>query len=152
MSMLDTDHLITNAAGMSIGDIFAKHGEVRFRDLETHALRQVLERKDAPGHVVATGGGVIMRQENRELLRQSGWPVIYLACSPEALLQRIRSDTHSASNRPNLTALGGGLDEIRAMMALREPLYREVATSILEVTELSAHEVADAILKGLSKS
>src|SRR5262249_5119687 len=112
---VDADERIEAAAGVSIADIFAAEGEVGFRDREAAALAELAE---LTRHVVATGGGVVLRTANREVLRTAGF-VAWLAASPEAAWERIRTDAATAARRPNLTA-AGGLDEVRALMAARE--------------------------------
>jgi shikimate kinase len=134
---LDTDDLITNAAGKSIKDIFEKEGEAKFRELETVAVREALTKSE---HVIALGGGAVSKEENRDLLKHAGRKVVYLRCDPKVLHQRITSDPATLAMRPNLTELGGGIEEIRALLAQREPLYREVMSFELDVTNLSPQE------------
>ena len=134
---VDTDDLVIAAAGKSIKVIFEQEGEKRFRDLETEALRKACSLED---HVIACGGGVVLRDENRELIKDSGLKCIYLRCEPEVLLQRIQSDPLTAANRPSLTGLGGGIEEIITLLKQREPLYREVMTGELDVSNLNIDE------------
>jgi len=134
---VDTDDLIVKAAGKPIRDIFQHDGEPRFRELETEALRTALAMKD---HVIALGGGAVLREENRAMIKQSPLKRIYLRCEPSVLLERIRSDPRTTTNRPNLTPFGGGLDEIKALLAEREPLYRELMSAELDVTNLTPDE------------
>ena len=115
---VDTDEWVVRRAGRSIRDIFADQGEGAFRDLESAVVR---EAAVLHGHVVALGGGALGREENRMALREKGHKVVYLRCEPEELLRRIRSDPATAANRPNLTHLAGGIEEIRALLAVREP-------------------------------
>ena len=142
--IVDTDQNLVEKAGRSIREIFEHDGDSHFRDLETQSLRYALgfER-----HIVSTGGGIIVREENRLLLRSSQKPVIYLMCSPEELLMRIRGDHNTNANRPNLTALGGGIEEVRHLLVIRDPLYREVASQVVDVTARSAESAACEILK-----
>lgn len=138
---VDTDLLIARAAGVSIRDIFACVGQPYFLELEQEALEQAIATTNA---VVSTGGGIVLRPENRERLRSSARPIIYLASTPELLLARIQSDPQSAANRPNLTTLGGGLEEIREVLRIRDPLYRETATLVIDAAQ-SPETIADAI-------
>lgn len=133
---VDTDELIVKSAGKSIKEIFEQEGEPRFRDLETIALQSACGMQD---HVIALGGGAILREENRQIIKSSGRKVIYLRCKPEILWQRIQNDLATAMNRPNLTTMGG-LPEIQNLLAQREPLYREVMSAELDVTNLTADE------------
>lgn len=141
---VDTDQEIVRRAGKSIKDIFEQDGEPAFRDLESQVLADVLKRES---DVISCGGGVILREANRELLKNSGHSRIYLRCEPDVLHQRIHSDHTTAATRPALTNLGGGIEEIRTLMAQREPLYREVMTAELEVTYLDIDEVVVRVTK-----
>lgn len=134
---VDTDDLIVAAAGKSIREIFERDGEKRFRDLETEAVRKALGMSD---HVIALGGGAVLREENRKLIKESGLKCVYLRCEPQVLLARIQSDPATAANRPHLTGLGGGIEEINKLLAEREPHYREIMTGELDVTNLTADE------------
>src|SRR5438552_4248605 len=133
LSFVDTDEMITRAAGKMIREIFEQDGEGKFRELEIAAIREACGRKD---HVIALGGGAVLRQENRDLLKQAGHKIVYLRCDPQVLLQRIASDPETGSMRPDLTHLGGGIEEIRHLLAQREPLYREIMNFELDVTNL----------------
>lgn len=136
-SFVDTDEMIVKAAGKSIREIFDQHGEEYFRNLETQAVEKALSLSD---HIISLGGGAVLREGNRRLIKASGLKCIYLRCEPQVLVQRIHSDPRTAANRPSLTPLGGGLEEVQQLLAEREPLYREVMTAELDVTNLSIDE------------
>lgn len=140
-TFVDADERIEAAAGKTIAEIFAAEGEVGFRDREAAVLAELcgLQR-----HVIATGGGVVLRPANREQLKQSGF-VAWLTASPEAAFARLQADPTTATRRPNLTSTGG-LDELRTLMAAREPLYRECADFAIDTYSLSPEAIADAIL------
>lgn len=142
--LVDTDALIVARAGMTIKEIFARFGEAHFRMLESAALDEALTK---PATILSTGGGIILSAVNRQKLKGAGRPVVYLSCSAEVLLQRIQGDVATAANRPNLTALGGGLEEVRQMLTLREPLYREVATVVVDVSREPVEQVVEQILR-----
>ena len=125
---------------MSIKGIFAAEGEGGFRDRESAVLAELCRAHQT---VVATGGGVVLRPANRDRLR-AGF-VTWLTASPEALLERIQTDPTTATRRPNLTATGGP-DEVRALLAVREPLYRACADFAVDAERLSPEAAADAIL------
>lgn len=137
IQFVDTDDLVIAAAGKSIREIFESDGEQQFRDLEVEAVRDACSRED---HVIALGGGAVLRDENRALLKSLAISRIYLRCEPTELLKRIEADPATASNRPPLSHLGGGLQEIQSMLKIREPLYREVMTAELDVTNLDLEE------------
>lgn len=137
---VDLDERIEAAAGMTIADIFAAEGEPGFRDRESAAL--LAASAEMPS-VIATGGGAILRAENRERLRRSG-RVAWLTAPADDLWARIQADTTTAARRPTLA--GGGLAEVTKLLAVREPLYRAVADFVAETAGLSPDAVADAIL------
>ncbi|MBC8106524.1 MAG: shikimate kinase [Anaerolineae bacterium] len=137
IKFVDTDDLIVSAAGKTIREIFETDGEKKFRDLEVEAVRDACGRED---HVVALGGGAVLRDENRTLLKSLVFSRLYLRCEPGELLNRIQSDPATAANRPSLTGLGGPLQEIESLLKMREPLYRDVMTAELDVTNLNLDE------------
>jgi shikimate kinase len=145
---VDLDDLIVAAAGKSIRQIFADHGEAHFRDLESRALAEAAGFAE---HVIAMGGGALGRPENRAAIAASiaaaKHQVIYLRCDPAELLRRIKSDPATAANRPSLTALGGGIDEVRKLAEERDPIYRLAMTHEIDVTRLSPEQVVEAAAK-----
>lgn len=134
---IDIDDLIVRKAGKSIAEIFAQDGEGPFRDIESEVIREVSLLED---HVIGMGGGSLMREENRRVLKERKHRFLYLRCEPEELLRRVQADTRSAATRPNLTSLGGGIEEINHMLSIREPVYRLVADAELDVTKLTPDE------------
>lgn len=140
-TFIDADERIEAAAGRSIAEIFAAEGETGFRDRESATLAELCRGDDL---VIATGGGVILRDANRQRLRDSGF-VVWLTASPETIWDRLQHDPTTTSRRPNLTP-GGGLDEIRSLLAVREPLYRQTANFTIATEALSPEAAADAIL------
>jgi shikimate kinase len=138
---VDADVELELRAGKSIAAIFADDGEGAFRDLESAVLAELVRHER---RVLATGGGVVLRAENRELLR-SGAIVVWLKARPETILRRLSDDWTTVSRRPNLTT--GGLEEIRAMLSQRTPLYRECADLEVDTDEKTLAEVAAEILR-----
>ena len=137
IKFVDTDDLVVAAARKTIREIFESDGEQQFRDLEVQAVRDACGRED---QVIALGGGALLRDENRALLKSLTYSRIYLQCEPAELMKRIESDPATAANRPHLTSLAGSLQEIESMLKIREPLYREVMTAELDVTNLNLDE------------
>ena len=134
---VDTDDLIEERAGKTIAEITDSGTRWKpFRDLEKQVVAQVARRDQT---VIGCGGGVVLDPENVRALRQS-CRVIWLQCDPEVLHARMTADAATASQRPNLTA-AGGLEEMRAVLAEREPLYRAAAHSSLDVTHMSIDQV-----------
>src|SRR5213592_4845534 len=133
---VDTDDIVVKKAGKSIADIFEQHGEKRFRDLESDAVKEVAHLQE---HVIALGGGAVLRPENVTALRKGEHKIVYLKCDPAELHKRIQADPNTSRHRPNLTGVGG-LEEIRTLLAEREPLYRAAMTAELDVTNQSASD------------
>jgi shikimate kinase len=146
-AFIDVDDRIEAAAGRSVADIFANEGEAGFREREAAALLELATR---PDHVVATGGGIVLRDDNRERLRGTG-TCVWLTAPAETLWDRIRTDPATAARRPALTGLPGP-DEVRHVAAAREPLYRSVAHFTISTEGLSPEAVASAILAACSTS
>ena len=130
----DTDALIEQEEGCTIAELFEKEGENYFRNKETETIKRLL--KEPKGMVIATGGGLPMQKENVALLSELG-TVIYLKCSPEILTERLSGDT----KRPLLANKEELGKKVRTMLALREPVYEELADYILETQEKSFYEI-----------
>jgi shikimate kinase len=137
----DADDQIERRAGCSIARIFDEQGEEAFRALESEIVAELAER---PRSVLALGGGAVMRAENREAIARQG-RVAWLTASPETILRRIQADADSSARRPNLTA-AGGITEIIATLAERNPVYRQCAHLVVDTEDKTPAEVADAIL------
>ena len=142
---IDADVELERRAGKTIKQIFADAGEQAFRDLETAILAE-LARGDQ--QIVACGGGIVLRADNRAVLSQSG-RCVWLRASPESLLQRIERDTTTAARRPNLTGQGG-LGEIRTLLAERTPLYEACADVWVDAEARSPAEIAEQIIAELA--
>ncbi|MGL6227050.1 MAG: shikimate kinase [Thermoguttaceae bacterium] len=137
----DSDVLVEQRAGKSIARIFAENGEPFFRDLEATVIRELLE-EESDNLVLATGGGAILRDTTRVLLKQSAF-VVWLHCSAEMILRRMNEDRQTVSQRPALTDLSA-LEEVKTLLEKREPFYREVArcsvdTESTPLESLSSH-------------
>jgi shikimate kinase len=143
-SFVDSDERIVLAEGKTIKDIFEQEGEKRFRDLETEIVQALA---GAENQVISLGGGAILREQNRRAIQAGESIIIYLRAEAEELHRRIHTDIATAANRPHLTHLGGGIEEIRSVLAQREPIYRQVMTAEVDVTRASVEEVVTAILK-----
>ena len=136
-TFVDTDELVVRRAGKTIKDIFEQDGEAAFRDLEGQVVAEVSRLED---HVIALGGGAVLREENRRALQDAKLKLIYLRCEADELVRRIAGDPATASARPDLTELGGGIAEVRRVLEEREPVYRSVMTAELDVTHLSPQD------------
>ena len=138
---VDADAELERAAGMSIREIFAAHGEPWFRALERETLLRLLQNDR---QVVSAGGGAVLDANNRRDLRAAG-PVVWLRASVDTLLRRIAEDRTTAARRPNLTA-AGGRQEVEELLARREPLYRDCATHVVDTDGRSPDDIAAEIL------
>ena len=138
---LDADNELERRAGRTIKQIFATDGEPTFRQLEREVLIELLSRQRL---VLSTGGGCVLNADTRRDLCAAG-PVVWLKASVETIASRILLDKTTKARRPNLTA-AGGIDEIRTLLAQREPLYRACATITIDTEELSLSEVVTRIV------
>jgi shikimate kinase len=138
---LDADDVLEERAGQSIRAIFAAEGEAGFRARESEVLAELCRLSC---HIIATGGGVVLAESNRALLRSSG-RVVWLTADVETLWQRMQADDATPERRPVLTV--GGREEIAEVMRVREPLYRSCADLIVETGERTPAEIADEILR-----
>jgi shikimate kinase len=137
---VDADEQLQQRAGKTIRELFDTEGEAGFRLREATLLAELLSLSHV---VLATGGGVVLRPENRAALRTAAL-VVWLQADAETLWQRIVADSSTAATRPNLA--GGGLDEVRQVLATREPLYREVAHIALDTCGRSPAALAEVLM------
>jgi len=142
---VDLDERIIAGAGMSIREIFSRHGEPAFRQMETEQLLEILRLNN---HVISLGGGAVLAEPNRRAIQSAGHMVVYLRAEPEELHRRIAADPATAAQRPGLTHLGGSIDEVRQLLAYREPLYQEIKNIELDVNSAPT-EVLVAQLRAL---
>lgn len=133
---IDMDAYIEAEEGKRIKDIFRKQGEEAFRDMETKALKKILS--SSTSLVLATGGGVITRDKNKELLRKSDF-IIYLRTKIETVKERLKDD----KNRPLL--LGEDKeDKITSLYNGRMEQYSELSTHVVDTDSLDIAEVVIA--------
>lgn len=121
---VDTDKLIVERAGMSIAQIVEQHGWEYFRHLESEVLKSISQQNV----IVSTGGGIILSEENQQIMRENG-TVIYLSAKPEVLAARLAAEPQ-ADQRPSLTGKSM-LEEIEEVISQREPLYRAAAHHVV---------------------
>jgi shikimate kinase len=136
---LDSDVEVEKKTGLTVPALFARDGEVAFRDAEAEVLLAACTRTDPV--VVSVAGGAVLRPENRDLLRTCG-RVIWLRARPATLAARVGDGV----GRPLLD--GDPAAALHALDAVRRPLYAEVADETIDVDELSPHEVAALIIQG----
>jgi shikimate kinase len=136
----DTDHEIERRTGVRVQVIFEIEGEPGFRARETQMVDSLTALQDV---VLGTGGGVVLKPENRALLAARGF-VIYLRAQPRDLYQRTRHD----KSRP-LLATDDPLAKLEELQRVRDPLYREVADLIVDTGRQSVGILVDQLLKRL---
>ncbi|MFC1874556.1 shikimate kinase [Chloroflexota bacterium] len=139
--LAELDSLIELRAGKSIPDIFKEDGEAAFRRLEIEVTREVAGNRN---QVIACGGGVVLNQINIDRLKK-GAVVVYLAASPEVILQRVSDDS---SVRPLLENSNKALN-IRELLKFRQPLYKRAADIMIDTSEMDVETVAEQITAGL---
>lgn len=142
-SSVDADALLEERAGQSIRSLFAMEGEEGFRDRESLLLAEICR---LPRHVLAMGGGVILRPENRAVLQRSAW-VVWLTADVQTLSKRLCLDESSVNRRPSLSATANAAapEEITELLRIREPLYRACADAIVATADRTPTAIADEI-------
>ncbi|MEW6556570.1 MAG: shikimate kinase [Elusimicrobiota bacterium] len=136
MEFVDTDDLIEEKVGMKIPDIFAKKGEKYFRNVETAVAKEVSEYDN---YVIATGGGIVLRQENIDALKKNG-KIINLKTSVEKILERVSKN----SDRPLLNVVDRKL-EIKKLLEIRKPYYKKCDFSV-DTTKTTPKEAVKKII------
>ncbi len=134
---IDFDDLIVAEIGMTIQEYFDLHGEQAFREIETKVLVDTLERPQ----IISTGGGIVLKEQNRQLLKQMS-RVVYLKTDADELITRLKADTESI--RPLVVSKSP--DEIIAVYRPRIPLYEESANLVIETTAKTPNEIVEEIL------
>ncbi|MDD4943181.1 shikimate kinase [Rhodoferax sp.] len=143
LPFLDSDHLLEQRLGCSIRAFFEREGEARFRDLEAQIIDELTQ---SGAGVLSTGGGVVLRPDNRQHLHQRT-RVVYLNSYPEELFRRLRHD----KNRP-LLQVADPLQRLRDLYAQRDPLYRETAHFSMDTGRPSVASLVNMIAMQLELS
>ena len=138
LSFLDTDHEIIRSCGYSIPDIFEKFGEEHFRGLETEQLRKmnVIEN-----HVISTGGGIILRDDNEKLMKDLGI-IIFLDININSQIDRVKN----RKNRPLLNNKSLK-DNLLSLKKIRDPIYKKISNYIIDVSGKERDQVINEIQK-----
>ena len=143
LEFFDSDHEIEKRTGVTITHIFDIEGEAGFRKRETAMLDELTEQK---GIVLATGGGAILKAENRQFLMSRG-TTIYLYANIDTLLERTSKDR----NRP-LLQTENPQAKLEELLEIRDPLYRETADIIIDTGKDSVRLALKEILEKLQAS
>lgn len=136
-TVIDTDKEIEREEKRTIADIFATDGEPCFRDMETACLKRLLENTD--GQIISVGGGLPVREENRQLLRELG-QVFYLRAKGETIYERLKGDT----TRPLLQG-DDPMTKIETLLKERDSYYRAAADVVITVDGKSFGEILNEI-------
>ncbi len=139
----DTDIVITDRHGR-ISDIFEYYGETHFRALETEVVRELA---DQDGLVISTGGGLVLKPENNELLKRNG-KIFFMRADFETLLARVKAD----DARPLLKNMGRTAEKLGELLAQRTPVYAAVADFIVDTDGKTVDEVAREIIACAQKA
>ena len=140
--LLDTDEIVASKFGMSIPEIFTRHGEDKFREAETNALHALAMPKET---IIVTGGGIVLRQKNVEILRRMG-VIVWLDGNEGTLFARASRER----NRP-LLQTKYPREAFSRMLDARRPLYANIADIRVETSMLTDAETALAILSKLGR-
>ncbi|NNK91931.1 MAG: shikimate kinase [Acidimicrobiia bacterium] len=135
-AFVDVDSEVTARTGCSIATLWGESGEEAFRDMEAAAVKRIAATR---GQVIATGGGVVLRDDNVEEMRGSGL-VVWLRARPEVLAGRIEPD----GTRP-LLADGDAGERLDEILAERRHRYERAASLTVDTDDLAPTEVADAV-------
>ncbi|MBO5998317.1 MAG: shikimate dehydrogenase [Lachnospiraceae bacterium] len=141
MKLLDTDSIIEQREGRSINEIFETSGEEYFRDLETELLKELAGTDGQEAAVYSTGGGIVLREENRRLLHRAG-TVVWLKVSAADVIGRLEGD----DTRPLLKG-GDKEQKISRLISMREKLYAEGADIVIETGGVPIQEITGRIMK-----
>jgi shikimate kinase len=137
---IDTDRILIERTGVPVATIFEIEGEEGFRRRESAVLAELADR---PPSVIATGGGVVLAEANRRLMRESG-TVVYLRARLESLWERTRHD----ASRP-LLATPDPRARLAELLEEREPLYREAAHVVVDTGSQSASTLVNRVMAAL---
>ena len=142
LELIDTDEAIEEAEGRKISEIFEQDGEAAFRDMETELMEMVVS-DHMRETVISLGGGLPVREKNRELLKKAG-KVVYLRTSPETVYDRLKGD----DTRPLLKS-DDPLARIKELQDERGKIYEEAADIIVDTDGKTPVEVADEIIAAI---
>ena len=137
----DSDFEIVARTGVAIDHIFDVEGEEGFRKRETKMLKDLCE---IPNIVIATGGGIVIKEENRALLKRDSF-VVYLSSSIEQLVKR----TANSKSRPLLEQSSNREQTIRDLVNAREDFYQEVADVVIDTTGKKLYAIINEIKRAV---
>jgi len=136
MKLLDVDTEIEHEQNMTINEIFKQYGEPRFREIETAMIKNITRNSNV---IISTGGGVVLKQENMDALRENGI-IVCLKAKPETILNR----TNNNNERP-LLQVRNPLERIRDLLNFRNPYY-DKADIVIDTEEKTPLQIAGEII------
>ena len=139
---VDSDHAIESRLGCSVREYFEREGEDRFRDIESEVLDELSQNHTG---VLSTGGGSVLRPENRQRMRERGH-VFYLRSTPEEVFRRLRYD----QNRP-LFQVSDPMARLRDLFEARDSIYKEAAHDVIETNRPSVSALVNMIIRKLEQ-
>jgi shikimate kinase len=143
LARIDTDEVVSAKFGLSIPEIFSRHGEEQFREAETEALRQISPDRQS---IIVTGGGIVLRQENVDLLKRVG-KIVWLDADEEKLFER----ASRRGGRP-LLQTETPRKTFSDLLQKRKPLYAMAADIRVDTASLTHDDVADVILNEIGRA
>jgi shikimate kinase len=144
---IDSDKYIEDSTGKTIKSIFEEDGEEGFRQIEADTIAELSK---ADNKVISAGGGVVLREENVNNLKDNGFLVL-LEATPEIIHNRITQDKKTAQQRPSLTDKKP-LDEIKYLIAEREPAYKRAADFTINTSYVSCENIVNEIITITNKT
>ncbi|UJS18151.1 MAG: shikimate kinase [Candidatus Jettenia sp.] len=138
---IDADEYLEQREKRTIRNIFTEGGEDLFRDIEVRIIEELCRLNDT---IIATGGGVILREENVRRLKRNGI-VILLEADVNTIYKRIYENIQTQQKRPNLTNLNG-YQEIEYLLAYRRSLYDKAADFVFDTTVLPINDTVNKII------
>jgi shikimate kinase len=146
MEFIDADDELVKQQKMPISEIVDKHGWAYFRQKESEIIKKIASMNN---QLVATGGGVILNNDNVDYMKKSG-TIIWLKATPETVKNRILQDEKTEQSRPSLTSKGL-IDEIEETIKTRTPLYQAAMEFCIDTDNVQIEEVVSKVLEKLEK-
>jgi len=143
---IDADEVFEQRHSCSVGGFIQNQGESAFRDAETVVLQELLKISDG---VLSTGGGIVLREENRRIIKNSGLPVVWLVAPANEIRRRLAADETTASRRPALEGKNV-YSEVDQALIDREPYYTDVAHFCINTDGISAPAIVREIIEWLA--
>lgn len=141
-SKIEVDKYIEEKENMTISDMFEKHGEDYFRNCETNVLKEL---KNESNKIVSCGGGIVLRDENIELMKEQG-QIVLLTASPQTVYERVKTSEERPILKNNMN-----VEFIESLMKKREEKYLKTADIIINTDDKNIQQVSDEIIKTLNE-